>query len=232
MIFYKIFRGIIIGLGLSSLIFTLAPVVNERVYSPFLAIEKPIKRVRGAARPLKDPFGDRYCSSSIVKYKSALYTVTNRHCCNAYSNMFKKGYRKIGDNLEKILMSSNSHDLCILTSKNKRFIKLAKKPAKLYERVMVMGYPKGNQLTPRFGHIIQESYNVCLNHRNGERKCENAVLSSTLVYPGNSGSPLVNMDGELVGVVCGGNFSVSFGISVQLKYVKEALEYARKIHGR
>lgn len=209
------------GIGITGLI---VPHMSGKWYSKALTIQKPIKRVRRAARPLNTIYGARYCSSSAIKYKGKMYTLTNRHCCEAYKNDSQNESRFVGGHLEKILLVSQSNDICVLTSSSKVGLKLARRPLKAFERVMVMGYPRGGRLTPRFGHIISEGSNICLNYDYGKR-CEMAIVSTNLVYPANSGSPMVNMNGEVVGLVYGGNFLSSLAISVQLKYIRGALEY-------
>lgn len=202
------------------------PAISDNIYSNALYTEKPIKVLDGAVRALQTPGMDKYCSSVSVEYKGSNYTVTNRHCCRAYGE-YMKDIRFVGKSIETILYESEINDVCVMTSNAKKSIKIAKKPAKLYEKVLIMGYPRGQLLTPRFGHVLSTAKKICLNYDSGKR-CERAIVSSNLIFPGNSGSPMVNMRGELVGLAYGGNWSISYAISVQLHNVKRALEYASK----
>lgn len=204
------------------------PTASGTVYSPMLYTEKPIKKAVGAVAPLKDILFRRYCSSVSVSYMGKNYTLTNRHCCNAYDDIFVNGYRFIGYRIEKILYKSESNDVCVLTSKSKKSIKLAKKPAKMFDTVLVFGYPRGKMLTPRFGHVLSTSSRSCIEYRDGVR-CEDGIVSSNLIFPGNSGSPLLNMDGELVGLAYAGNWAISYSISVKLENIRKVLDRASKV---
>lgn len=212
--------GLVIGIWILMM-----PTVILPTYSTLISDRGLSNKVKDKINPLRDWQFNRYCSSSVVKYKGKKYTVTNRHCCNAYEKQFKEGYRLVGTSFQKILKSDRENDICVLTaSKKAEYLRLAKNPAKTYQKVFIFGYPKGHIKTPRFGHVLSKNYRVCITYKKDYVGCEDAILTSTLVFPGNSGSPLLNMRGKLVGVIYGGNFALGYGIAVKLENVKRVLE--------
>lgn len=202
------------------------PLLSDYVYSRALKDDYPINKVKDTIKALQDNPESKYCSSSAVKYKGKIYTVTNRHCCEA-RKLYDNKWRDVGGRFEKILYTSLHNDVCILTSSSKKYIKLAKKPVKRFQKVLVMGHPLGEKLTARFGHVVSTLQKTCVNYENEGILCKKSIVSTVLILPGNSGSPLVNMKGELVGLVYAGNRYSSLSISVPLKYVRFALEGAR-----
>lgn len=219
----SIFRGILIALTLILLI----PVVSVSIYSPLFSIDKPIREALDAVRPLKNTYGQRYCSSVSIRYYGENYTLTNRHCCDVETLMGP--YEKIvGTSIEKVLYVNNDNDVCVLTSQAKNSVKISRKKVIGFQRVMTFGYPRGLQLTPRFGHVLSTNYRACIRYRDGN-KCEDAIYSSNLIYPGNSGSPLLNMDGRLVGLVYAGNWHISATLSVKRENVIKTLDLVRKM---
>ncbi len=50
-----------------------------------------------------------------------------------------------------------------------------------------------------------------------------SILTTLGIYPGNSGSPVVNKYGNLVGVVFAGNNQTNYGYVIPLKQVREFL---------
>lgn len=197
-------------------------------YSTVLKVNSTITKTKDSMRPMNSPDMRRYCSASIIEYKGVNFSVTNRHCCNAMKDIFPKKKRLVGNRMEDVLAVSTSHDICILTAdKRDKALKLASKPAKRFQKVMVFGYPRGLLLTPRFGHILQPSEETCILYDDGV-KCENGIVTSVLVYPGNSGSPLLDTKGRVVGLIYAGSGFVQYSIAVKLVSVKKALDYAYK----
>jgi len=179
-------------------------------------------------RPLKFPDGDNYCSSSSISYKGKVFTLTNNHCCEVVEGMFGKGEVRVGRHIEKIIHQSKMHDVCVLTSQQIYTpIKLAKEPAKMLGPVTMIGWPRGQFLVPRFGYIVAKDVRTCVGHRDGGVDCRPSTLGSTLIYGGNSGSPVFNSNWEVVNLAYAGNMFIhTYAIYVPYVYVRAALEEA------
>lgn len=173
-------------------------------------------------RPMTRLDGSRYCSSSTIDFAGSILTVTNKHCCDYES--FPGSYRLINGALEKILYISDSHDVCVLTSGDTESpIKVARRDVKVLDVVLVLGYPRGTFLTPRKGHVVAKDVFVST----GGPKRPSHFLSTT-TYPGNSGSPVFNENGELVGLIYAGSRTlVTYGITVPYRYLLESLIVAK-----
>ncbi len=90
------------------------------------------------------------------------------------------------------------------------------------EMVFAFGHPWGQRNTVTRGIV---SALVHAHNRRGEKLP--VVRSDTPLAPGNSGGPLVNAKGEVVGInamIVGGDQSVSIASSVANDFVKKALE--------
>lgn len=179
----------------------------------------PIQDLANYTLPLVDEYDSRYCSSVSVSYHGKYYTLTNKHCCEVTSGtkLF------VGDNQESILFISSKHDVCIATSKIKSPITLAEKEFNYLEKVLVLGYPKGGQLTPRFGYVIELNKRVAVNYAEGPTTQPSNIVS-TLIFGGNSGSPVFNSKGQVVNLIYAGPYLeyMSYGATVPLVYIKEA----------
>lgn len=186
-----------------------------------------LKKFAKATNPLKSVTGRNYCSSSHIKYKSKVYTVTNKHCCEAYSG-FEADTVRVGSSLERILHISNVHDVCVLSASNvKGYLKLANYDIELWDSIMLMGYPLGLSLTPSAGIIISINTPVIVGSilDYTEYISHEAMLRS---FPGNSGSPVVNRKGQVVGLLYAGYRDINRSIIVPWRYVKDALKEASK----
>jgi len=191
-------------------------------------LSKFSKKYVDNVKPLKTVRGQRYCSSSYVQYGDKVYTVTNQHCCDAMEEV--EGLRRVDNVLEKILYISDKHDVCILTSyKTKSNIKLAKKDIGYLDDVIILGYPRGEEFTPRQGLVLALNEWTPVQYDWDDVRSRPSHIVSFVSYPGNSGSPVFNKKGQLIGLLYAGPHPVDqYGIIVPLRYIKDALNKVSK----
>lgn len=85
------------------------------------------------------------------------------------------------------------------------------------EQVLAFGYPKGNALTISPGHMLERLP--------GEDYGEPSVLLiDNTVVPGNSGGPLVDVDGQVVGVVFAYLLGSKTGLAIPVTVVHKVLD--------
>lgn len=192
------------------------------------------------AQPAK--WGSRVvASTSQIEFRGNRYTLTNHHVCRIAERaiMHRKTIvtdddligveMEIGDKVQKILKLDSEHDLCILTPDlSKNAFKLASF-YKVGERVTLIGHPRGLPQTIREGRIVASSY-MSIPWVPSAPRTE-WIMISTTTYPGNSGSPVLNRFGNLVGVLFAGQRGIhTEGYMVPVSAVKDFLErYERSL---
>jgi serine protease Do len=95
-------------------------------------------------------------------------------------------------------------------------------PPRVGEMVFAFGHPWGQRNTVTRGIV---SALVTAQNRRGDQLP--VIRSDTPLAPGNSGGPLVNARGEVVGVnamIVGGDQSVSIAASVAAEFVRKAMK--------
>lgn len=150
-----------------------------------------------------------------VEFKGKVYTLTNKHICQQYmaietSNQGAGGgiymyqtfqvQKENGEKL-KILKISQDHDLCLLETKAEKGLKIARQDVELHDSVTVVGHPRGLPLTVRHG-TMTASMNDIMPWVKATPIHYN--LLSVVAYGGNSGSPITNKYGEVIGVLFAG----------------------------
>lgn len=105
-------------------------------------------------------------------------------------------------------------------------LKLASVSPRVGEMVFAFGHPWGQRNTVTRGIV---SALVTAHHPKGVRRGDKLpiVRSDTPLAPGNSGGPLVNAKGEVVGInamIVGGDQSVSIAASVVNEFVAKAVQ--------
>ena len=86
------------------------------------------------------------------------------------------------------------------------------KEVKKGDKVFTLGHPKGKQFTPAIGSINR------IYKRGGTKYIELFIEAA----PGSSGSPVLNMKGEVVGIIRGG-FSELDAVAVHVEELREIL---------
>ncbi len=103
--------------------------------------------------------------------------------------------------------------------------------AEVGDWVLAMGNPFGLEGTVTAGIVSAKGRGVGINQR------ENYIQTDAAINPGNSGGPLVNLDGEVIGINTaissrsGGNEGVGFAIPINsAKWVADQLSHGGTVH--
>ena len=97
--------------------------------------------------------------------------------------------------------------------------------------VLALGHPFGLEGTVTAGIVSAKGRGIGIAER------ENFIQTDAAINPGNSGGPLVNLDGEVIGIntaissSSGGNEGIGFAIPINLaKWVSGQLSHGGTVH--
>jgi S1-C subfamily serine protease len=178
--------------------------------------------------------------------------LTNSHVCGVIEN----GGVVIREGQEHAVVTfkhSSTHDLCLITVDGNFGVntQVAEETPALYSQSIVVGHPRLLPTTVTRGHF---SSRQIIEVMTGVRRCteedieadeDNALLcfflggipvitryeaqlSTALISPGSSGSPVYNEDGEISGVVFAGSGNQSLAYIVPLEAVANFLNEYEK----
>ncbi len=179
----------------------------------------------------------------------ASHILTNRHVCQ----LIQTGGRIITDDGETHSIDSfrvyKKHDLCLLeTLADLQInIKVATEAPKDYDTSIIVGHPALLPTILTVGHFSQhKTIDVMVDVKkcDGTETDDEALacvfmggvpivkrfqsqVTSSLIMPGSSGSPVYNGKGELSALVFAGSQGLSYGFLVPWEYVVDFLKYKR-----
>jgi S1-C subfamily serine protease len=175
------------------------------------------------------------CTAWVASHKDKSIIMTNAHCCNALTNNNLWYVLPEGTNkplVAKVIYKDESVDACALRAKVGGGLELANIWYRLDEAA-VYGHPFGYSLTPSFGHtlITTEIELAMPTHFLDTRYTMNIVTMeytqlSLQVYPGNSGSPVMNSHGDVVGMISAGQAYTVFSFAVPLEKLRVFMDEA------
>jgi serine protease Do len=167
--------------------------------------------------------------------------VTNEHVCQVAQGEYVRIEDDAGnEKLKGILKHNFARDLCVVEGIDAPALTLAESAPSRFETLAVMGHPYLKPTTPSKGQFLKTRLSAVGFSRRpdgcpppsvleqsifGDACVMNMELSLTTIaiYPGNSGSPVVNDKGEVVGVINSGDPRDNTGNFIPLPYVKETL---------
>ena len=164
--------------------------------------------------------GSIYGTGSHITYKGYTYIITNAHICQATLELNKSIHAITSSRVVKIIKMWKQHDLCALKSWKTKGLQLADTASLPLDIVHLLGHPRGMKLTIRTGRVVEdkEVYVSMVGHYK-------STLISTITYTGNSGSPVINKQGEVTGVLFTGSIKHNTeGYMVPHSYLKAFLE--------
>jgi S1-C subfamily serine protease len=151
-----------------------------------------------------------------VRYKDKLYLITNHHVCKPMIPQIivktdAKGRRymeleitherakdiKANGVATEILYLDNMNDVCILKPVSTEALSLG--TIQRFEPIFITGHPLGS--TPVVITETSVVHKDCMNLPFLPRKCSPYLELDAQVYPGHSGSPLLDFLGNVVGIV-------------------------------
>lgn len=174
-----------------------------------------------------------------------LVIVTNDHVCEVATNGVARIENYAGrTTFSKILERDFDHDLCTLEATEGPTLTVADNTPSRYDSISTFGHPLLEPAQPATGLFLGSIVTSYL-YEKGSLGCKNGTaeinvqtffgvisacekteatnLSNIPTYPGNSGSPVLNTSGEVVGVINSADSRTNHGAFVPLPYVKDIL---------
>jgi len=155
------------------------------------------------------------------------YIVTNEHVVSRASKI--KVRLSDGRDFEAVMISSDpTSDLAVLKISSPTplpYVKMGtSKDLMIGEPVIALGNPFGLENSVTTGVLSAKNRTITFNSQNGDIKYEGLIQTDALINPGNSGGPLVNMDGELIGINAAiVNQAQGIGFAITVDKVRQTL---------
>lgn len=162
-----------------------------------LAPRNPIEQAgRDSVYPLLDKNHNIFCTAFSINERAG-YWMTARHC--AQSNTVNAAWEATIDNQWALVIYRDpAHDIAVIQSAARHpALKMASRGSEPGDAAVIIGYPWGmpRGQSTTFGHIAALLVPI-------ENWYPSDIYDIT-VAPGNSGSPVLNLDGRIVGLVWG-----------------------------
>lgn len=130
------------------------------------------------------------------------YIVTNNHVI-AGATKVQVTFNNRNTEIAEVVGSDPSTDLAVLkiNAKNLHYMEIGNSDdVKLGQWVLAVGYPLNLDATVTAGIVSAKGRALGINQRQSSSAIESFIQTDAAVNPGNSGGPLVNTEGRLIGI--------------------------------
>lgn len=186
------------------------------------------------------------------------YILTNRHVCEAGENDILDAEYHGKFYPVKIIKMSEKTDVCLMEAiKGVKGVRFASSDAKFGEDIFVVGHPYLEDRTLSKGQtgniknltleMDAESPEECIEKGGKIEQAKvrtpfgimeiafcvkqlQALRTSAVIYPGNSGSPLFNIWGHVTGILFAGNSRDNYGYAIPLSNIMKFLTEECGLH--
>lgn len=155
------------------------------------------------------------------------YIVTNEHVISRATKI--KVRLSDGRDFEASMISSDPiSDLAVLKINSPTplpYVRMGtSKDLMIGESVIALGNPFGLENSITTGVLSAKNRTMTFNSEYGDIKYEGLIQTDALINPGNSGGPLVNIDGELIGINAAiVNQAQGIGFAIPVDKVRQTL---------
>ncbi|HHT9113959.1 MAG: trypsin-like peptidase domain-containing protein [Planctomycetes bacterium] len=155
------------------------------------------------------------------------YIVTNEHVVSRASKV--KVRLSDGKDFEATIISSDPiSDLAVLKINSPTplpYVKMGtSKDLMIGETVVALGNPFGLENSVTTGVLSAKNRTMTFNSQYGDIKYDGLIQTDALINPGNSGGPLINIDGELIGINAAiVNQAQGIGFAIPVDKVRQTL---------
>ncbi|HHT9110824.1 MAG TPA: S1C family serine protease, partial [Candidatus Brocadiaceae bacterium] len=155
------------------------------------------------------------------------YIVTNEHVVSRASKI--KVRLSDGKDFEATMISSDPFsDLAVLKINSSTpfpYVKMGtSKDLMIGETVVALGNPFGLENSVTTGVLSAKNRTITFNNEYGDIKYDGLIQTDALINPGNSGGPLINIDGELIGINAAiVNQAQGIGFAIPVDKVRQTL---------
>lgn len=145
--------------------------------------------------------------------------VTNRHVVQGADRLEVNTWDGRSLTVE-VAAAAMSHDIAVarVPAGLSEVAKVAEGDPEPGDRVIVAGYPEGGALIVREGEVLRRTQDELFGAPAG------AIAIAVEVAPGNSGGPVLDPRGRVVGVLYAASSSGDVGFAVPVSALREALE--------
>ena len=155
------------------------------------------------------------------------YIVTNEHVVSRASKI--KVRLSDGKDFEATIISSDPiSDLAVLKINSPTplpYVKMGtSRDLMIGETVIALGNPFGLENSITTGVLSAKNRTMTFSSQYGDIKYDGLIQTDALINPGNSGGPLINIDGELIGINAAiVNQAQGIGFAIPVDKVRQAL---------
>jgi serine protease Do len=145
---------------------------------------------------------DQVGSGSGVIISDDGYIITNNHVI-AGATKVQVTFNDRNTEVAEVIGSDPSTDLAVLkiNAKNLHYMEIGNSDdVKLGQWVLAVGYPLNLDATVTAGIVSAKGRALGINQRQSSSAIESFIQTDAAVNPGNSGGPLVNIEGRLIGI--------------------------------